>query len=180
MITSRIPAATAELLIGVPLQFRNLIYQTAAGMNPYVKFPFHEIKLIRGTRPHPPHTDRQEVRNSITLQFNGAPEGPIVAHLFNDGTIKTSREMHDENNRRAAEETRLITEENKFPALQQTAARKQAEARMMSRIYAVSDNSSLSIIQKQLEKDGAQQEYRFFLLRQADARAAVAADAREN
>ncbi|WEW58673.1 hypothetical protein PRK78_004141 [Emydomyces testavorans] len=177
MATSRIHAATAQLLIGVPLQFRNLIYQIAAGTNPHVQFPFQEVKVIRGTRPHPPNTDHQEVRNSITLQFNGAPGGPIVAHLFNDGTIKTSREMHDENNRRAAEEARLITEENKFPALQQTAARKQAETRMMSRIYAVRNDSSLSVIQKQLEKDSALQEYRLVLQSQAQARAAAAAGA---
>ncbi|EER45322.1 predicted protein [Histoplasma capsulatum var. duboisii H88] len=80
MAVSRIQSATAEVLIAVPLQFRNLIYQTAAGNNPHVQFPFQEIRLIRGTRPHPPHTDLEEVRNSITLQFNGAPEGPIVAH----------------------------------------------------------------------------------------------------
>ncbi|KAK2787078.1 hypothetical protein FQN51_003455, partial [Onygenales sp. PD_10] len=143
MATNRIPAATAELLTGVPLQFRNFIFQTAAGRNPNVQFPFREIKLIRGTHPHPPNTDRQEVRNSLTVQFNGAPGGPIVAHIFHDGTIKTSHEMHDENNRRAAEEARLIAEENKFPALQQTAARKQAETRMMSRIQAVRNDSSL-------------------------------------
>lgn len=88
--------------------------------------------------------------------------------------------MHDENNRRAAEEASLIIEENKFPTLQQTAARKQAETRMMSRINAVRDNSSLSIIQKQVEKDSAQQEYRLFLQIQGQARAAAAAGAGGN
>ncbi|KAK2809540.1 hypothetical protein FQN50_003808 [Emmonsiellopsis sp. PD_5] len=127
--------------------------------------------LYRGTLPHPPNTDRQEVRNSITIQFNGGPEGPIVAHLFNDGTIKTSMEMHAENNRRRAEDARLTAEESKFPELNQTAARMQADAKKMARIQAARVNASWGMINKQLEKDSAEQEYRVFLHEQAQERA---------
>lgn len=75
----------------------------------------HIYAVTCGTFPHPPNTDRWEVRNSITLQFNGTGNGPIVAHLFNDGTIKTSAEMHQENNERRARGERLAAEEGKFP-----------------------------------------------------------------
>ena len=128
---------------------------------------------LRGTFPHPPNTDRREVRNSITIQFNGAPRGPIVAHLFNDGTIKSSEQMHQENNQRRAEDERLTAAESNFPALQQTAARRLAERRMMARIEAARINLSWSIIRKQLEKDSAEQEYRLVLQAQAQARAAA-------
>jgi hypothetical protein len=132
------------------------------------------IILSRGTAPHPPNTDRREVRHSITLKFNGAPGGPLVAHLFNDGTIKSSEQMHQEINQMTAEDERLTAAENKFPALQQTAARRQAETRMMTRIQAARNNDSWSTMQKQLEKQGAEQEYNLVLQTQAQARATAA------
>jgi len=132
------------------------------------------IILSRGTVPHPPNTDRREVRHSITLQFNGAPGGPLVAHLFNDGTIKSSEQMHQEINGRRTEDERLTAAENEFPALQQTAARKQAETRMMTRIQSARINHSWSIMQKQLEKQSAEQEYNLVLQTQAQARATAA------
>ncbi|PGH36284.1 hypothetical protein GX50_00789 [[Emmonsia] crescens] len=117
--------------------FRNLMLLTAEGNNPHVTFSFTELKIIRSS------------------QFNGATGGPIVAHLFNDGTIKTPTAMHEENNRRKAEGT---------------TARKQAEARKMARIYTARTNASWSIIQKQLEKDSAEQEYQLFLQVQSQER----------
>ncbi|OJD10515.1 hypothetical protein AJ78_08498 [Emergomyces pasteurianus Ep9510] len=137
--TTREPMKTASPL------FRDLVPTNCRWKEPsflQITFHFTELKIIRGTLEHPPHTDLQEVRNSITVQFNGAPEGPIVAHLFNDGTIRTSVEMHQENNRRNAEDARLTAEESKFPALNQTVARKQAEARKMARIQAAKMNTS--------------------------------------
>ncbi|KLJ11664.1 hypothetical protein EMPG_09663 [Blastomyces silverae] len=174
----RIPKNTLDLLQQVPVTHRNVFMQTAEGKNPHVQFSFQEMKIIRGTHPHPPNTDIQEVRNSITVQFNGAPGGALVAHLFNDGTIKASAEMHAENNRRRAEAEQLLAEESKFSWLQQTTTRKQAHARMMARIQAARINTSWSIMQKQLEKDSAQQEYNLFIRAQAKERikAAQAAD----
>ncbi|KAL2848821.1 hypothetical protein BJY01DRAFT_246197 [Aspergillus pseudoustus] len=153
---------TRELLKSVSPRFRDLIIQIAEGKNPNIPFPFME-----GTLPHPPHTDRRELRNALTVQFNGVAGGAVVAHLFTDGTIKTSTQMHTENQRRAKEE-RLAAEESKFPELQQTVARKQAESRMMIRIQAASMNISWSIMQKQLK--APQQEYRVFLQEQAKER----------
>jgi hypothetical protein len=124
--------------------------------------------------PHPPNTDRQEVRNSITLQFNGSPEGPTVAHLFSDGSIKTSAEMHLENNQRRNEDARLTAEEKKFPSLNQTVARQQAETRKMTRIQAARSNTSWSTMQKQLEKSSAEQEFQAFLQTQAQERTRAA------
>lgn len=79
--------------------------------------------------------------------------------------------MHEENNRWRAEDARLKAEENKFPALNQTAARMQADAKKMARIQAARANASWGIINKQLEKDSAEQEYRLFLQEQAQERA---------
>ncbi|PYI02577.1 hypothetical protein BO78DRAFT_376624 [Aspergillus sclerotiicarbonarius CBS 121057] len=167
---SRMSNATAELVRSMPGPFNNLIHQIASGTNPQARFPFTEVKVIRGTFPHPPNTDRREVRNSVTVQFNGAPGGPVIAHLFNDGTIKTLEEMHQENNARQEQKARLAAEESRFPRLQQTVARQQAEAKMMSRIQAARIHPSMSIMQKQLEKQSAEEEYRQLLAEQATAR----------
>lgn len=129
--------------------------------------------LFRGTSPHPPHTDIHEVRNSITIQFNGVPGGSIVAHLFNDGTIKTSSEMHQELNQRREQDQRLAAEENKFPALGQTDNRRQAHARMEARIRALREDRRMSIMNKLLEKQNAQHEYREILRQQEQQRAAA-------
>jgi hypothetical protein len=82
--------------------------------------------------------------------------------------------MHQEINQRRAEDERLTAAENKFPALQQTAARRQAETRMMTRIQAARNNDSWSTMQKQLEKQSAEQEYNLVLQTQAQARATAA------
>jgi len=132
------------------------------------------IILSRGAAPHPPNTDRREVRHSITLQFNGAPGGPLVAHLFNDGGIKSSEQMYQEINQRRAEDKRLAAGESKFPALHQTAARRQAKTRTMTGIQAARNNNSWSTMQKQLEKQRAGQEYNLVLQTQAQARATAA------
>ncbi|PYI34356.1 hypothetical protein BP00DRAFT_433765 [Aspergillus indologenus CBS 114.80] len=174
-IPARVSNTTWTSVLGsTPRVFVEHIRRIAEGKNPNVSFDFTEVKVIRGTFPHPPHTDLQEVRNSITLQFNGAPGGPIVAHLFNDGTIKTSAEMHAENNRRREEETRLLAQESRFPELGQTAVRKEAERKMMAKIREARMDNTVSIIQKQLLKDSAQQEYNLVLQSQAQARAAAA------
>jgi hypothetical protein len=98
----------------------------------------------------------------------------MVAHLFNDGTIRSSTQMHEEINQRRAQDERLTVEENKFPQLQQTTRRRQAEARMMTRIQAARSNTSWSIVQKQLEKRSAEEEYNQVLQRQAQERATAA------
>lgn len=82
--------------------------------------------------------------------------------------------MHQENNQRRSQDETLIAEENKFPALQQTATRRQAETRMMSRIQAARSNNVWSIMQKQLEKQSAELEYQQLLQTQAQSRAAAA------
>jgi hypothetical protein len=82
--------------------------------------------------------------------------------------------MQQETNQRRAQNERLTAEENRFPTLQQTPARRQAEARMMARIQAARHNNSWSVMQKQLEKQNAELEYNVFLHRQAQARAAAA------
>ncbi|QSS57724.1 hypothetical protein I7I53_11999 [Histoplasma capsulatum var. duboisii H88] len=82
--------------------------------------------------------------------------------------------MHQENNRRRTEDARLIGEESKFPALNQTPARKEAEARKMARIQAARMNTSWSVMQKQLEKDSAEQEYNQLLQVQALERVSAA------
>jgi hypothetical protein len=56
--------------------------------------------------------------------------------------------MHQEINQRRAEDERLADAENKFPALQQTAARREVETRMMTRIQAARNSNSWSIMQK--------------------------------
>lgn len=127
-----------------------------------------------GTLPHPPNTDRREVRDSITLQFNGTASGAVVAHLFSDGTIKTSFQMHAENNARRVEDARLTAAEAQFPTLHQTAARRQAEARMLARIQTVRMNPNLDPVEKQVEKDAAEHDYRVFVQAQAQARARAA------
>lgn len=81
--------------------------------------------------------------------------------------------MYQEINQRRAQDERLIAEESSVPKLQQTAARRQAEARMMTRIMAARMSYSWSIIQKQLEKQSAEQEYYQVLHRQAQERAAA-------
>ncbi|KAM5431750.1 hypothetical protein MferCBS31731_007755 [Microsporum ferrugineum] len=171
---SKFSIATRELLTTTSALFRNLIIATAEGKNPNVTFPFAEIKLPRGTHPHPPNTDLEEVRNSVTLKFIGAPGGAIVAHLFNDGTIKTSVTMHAENNQRREEQTRLLAEESKFPSLNQTALRNEAYMRKMARIRNARMQTTWSIIQKQLEKSNAEEEYNRFLQAQAQQRAQAA------
>ena len=128
--------------------------------------------LIRGTVPHPPKSDLEEVRNSLTLQFNGAPTGIVIAHIFNDGTIKTSTQMHKEINERSARDKRLTAEENKFPQLRQTTRRIEAKDRMMARIQAARSSISWSIIQKQIEKQNATEEYNLVLQMQAEERGA--------
>ncbi|OAL34540.1 hypothetical protein AYO20_06170 [Fonsecaea nubica] len=171
---SRLSNATRDLLKNIPGPFNALISQTAEGKNPHAQFPFHEVKVIRGTVPHPPNTDRREVRNSITLQFNGTAGGPMVAHRFNDGTIRSSAQMHQDINQRRAQDERLTTEEKRFPQLQQTTRRRQVETQMMTRIQAARSNPSWSIVQKQLEKQSAEQEYNQVLQRQAQERPAPA------
>lgn len=110
--------------------------------------------------PHPANTDCQEVRNSITVQFNGAPGGAIVAHLFDDGRIKKSDEMHAENNQRRAEDERLLAEESRYPGLAQTPLRKEAFTKMMGRIQGARTSAVLSTVQKQLIKYAAEGDYR--------------------
>lgn len=104
----------------------------------------------------------------------------MVAHLFNDGTIRSSAQMHEEINRRRVEDGRLTAEENKFPQLQQTTRRRQAEARMMTRIQAARSNISWSIVEKQLEKQRAEQEYNQALQTQAQERATAVQAAGSN
>lgn len=144
------------------------------------------IVIPSGTTPHPPNTDQQEVRDSITVQFNGIPKatgdpkGGLVAHIFSDGSIKTSAQMHAENEQRKKEDLHLTTEEGKFPNLNQTVARKQAEATKMARIRGARENKLWSTIQKQLEKNSAEQEYREFLSKQAQDRITAAGAAGKN
>lgn len=123
---------------------------------------------------HPPNTDRTEVRNSLTVEFLGTPDGSYLVHLFNDGTIKTREQMHAENNQRTATERRLAAEESQFPELGQTPVRVQAQARMLARISRLRDDRTMSIMAKQVEKSNAQEEYASVLRAQAQARAAVA------
>lgn len=66
---------------------------------------------------HPPNSDRFEVRNPITVEFLGTPQGTLLVHLFQDGTIKTREEMNAENNQRVAEDQRLSAEKISFPNL---------------------------------------------------------------
>ena len=87
--------------------------------------------------------------------------------------------MHQEINQRRAEDERLTAEENKFPAFQQTAIRRQAEARMMTRIQAARNNTSWSVVEKQLEKQRSEHEYNEVLQRQAQERATAAQAATE-
>ncbi|KAL4793667.1 hypothetical protein BDV19DRAFT_390874 [Aspergillus venezuelensis] len=142
-------------------RYRGLCLEIAERKNRHVTWSFREVHIIRGTREHPPNTDRTEVRNSLTINFTGVPnvlDGEIIAHLFSDGIIKTSTQMHQETSQRRAEEARLA-----------------AEARVMGRIHAVRVNDTLSIIAKQLEKESAMQEYRLVLQKQAEERAKAAA-----
>ena len=97
-----------------------------------------------------------------------------MAHLFSDGTIKTSAEMHAENNRRREEDQRLKMEEDRFPKLGQTAARRQAMARMMARIEAARRSETMTSMANMLEKQNAEQEYNQVLRNQRHARAAAA------
>ncbi|EFE37875.1 hypothetical protein TRV_07466 [Trichophyton verrucosum HKI 0517] len=165
---------TTELFNGCSPTYKRLLTMTAEGNNPHVTFPFKGIKLPRGTKEHCPFTDLEEVRNSVTIQFLGTPYGNITAHLFNDGTIKTSTMMHQENNRRREHEARLLAEENKFPHLNQTPLRTQAYNRKMAKIRNARDNSTWSIMKKQLEKATAEEEYSRFLQEQAEQRAKAA------
>lgn len=81
--------------------------------------------------------------------------------------------MHQEVNQRRAQDERLTAEESIYPNLHQTAARRQAEARMMARIQAARNKQSWNVMQKQLEKQQAEQEYHQVLQRQAQARGAA-------
>ncbi|OAL73277.1 hypothetical protein A7D00_3052 [Trichophyton violaceum] len=123
-----------ELINACSNLFQSHIKAIVEGKNPHVTFPFKGIKLPRDTKEHCPFTDLEEVRNSVTIQFLGTPHGNITAHLFNDGTLKTSTMMHQENNRRREQEAGLLVEENKFPHLNQTPLRTQAYNRKMARI----------------------------------------------
>jgi hypothetical protein len=98
--------------------------------------------------------------------------------MFHDGTIKTKEEMYAEASARAQENARLTAEESAFPALGQTAARKQALDRMLQRIRELRDDKKKSIISKQVEKTNAESEYRAFLEMQAEARRVAAAEGR--
>lgn len=69
------------------------------------------------TIPHVPNTDRDEIRKSLTIQFNGTPSGPIIAHLFADGTIKTQADIHAQHNERRARNEELSEAEGQFPEL---------------------------------------------------------------
>ena len=62
----------------------------------------------------PSNNDRLEVRNSITLHFNGG--GPIIPHLFNNGIIKSSAQIHQERNQSRAQDEQLTAEENQIPS----------------------------------------------------------------
>ena len=86
---------------------------------------------------HPLNLDRMEIRDSITVEFVGTSSGTILVHLFNDGTIRTREQMHQESNQRAEEDRRLTAEENKFPSLNQTVARRQALATLLARVQAL-------------------------------------------
>lgn len=128
---------------------------------------------------HPPNTDRLEVRNSLTVEFLGTAHGTILVHLFNDSTIKTRNQMHAENNQRVADDQLLAAEESRFPHLSQTAARRQAQARMIARIQALRNARGMSVIAKQTEKSNAELEYSSVLEAQLQARVAAAREDNE-
>ncbi len=96
-------------------------------------------------------------------------------HVFQDGTVKTREQMISENNARAAEDSRLTDEESRFPSLAQTAARRQAYSRVLERVQVLRQDSTRSMISKEVEKSNAFLEYRAFLHAQAQARAHAAA-----
>lgn len=77
--------------------------------------------------PHVPSTDRGEIRKSVTLQFNGAPGGPIIAHLFSDGTIKTQADIHKQQEAIRVRHEELTATEARFSELSQTVVRQDAE-----------------------------------------------------
>ncbi|EFR05428.1 hypothetical protein MGYG_08440 [Nannizzia gypsea CBS 118893] len=154
--------------------FQGHIRMIMEGKNPHVPFTFKSIQVPRGTKEHCPFTDLEEVRNSITLKFLGTPYGNITAHLFNDGTIKTSTMMHEENNRRREQEAMLLAEEKKFPQLNQTPSRTEAYNRKIAKIRNARDNTTWNIMKKQLEKHSAEEEYNLFLQAQAAQRAKAA------
>ncbi|KAF2813564.1 uncharacterized protein BDZ99DRAFT_557459 [Mytilinidion resinicola] len=166
--------ASVLLLTQIPNAFRSQILEIAQGTNPHVRFSFNELKIIRGTRPHPPHTDREEVRSSITIQFNGAPGGALVAHLFSDGTITTSTRMHEIRAERLARQQQLEAEESKFPLLKQSDIRSAAHATYMATINGIR-NSNWSQMEKVMRKQDAQAIYEALLQRQAADRAREAA-----
>lgn len=109
------------------------------------------------------------------MEFLGTAQGTLLVHVFNDGTIKTREQMHAENNARAAEDSRLSTEESRFPSLAQTTARRQAHSRMLLRIQNLRNDRTRSIMAKEVEKSNAILEYRTLLQAQAHARQIAAA-----
>ncbi|KXS94722.1 hypothetical protein AC579_9203 [Pseudocercospora musae] len=115
-----------------------------------------DSSIGRGFVEHPSNTDRTEVRNSLTVELLGTPNGSYLAHLSNDGTIKTREQMHAENNQRIAVERRLATEEGQFPELGQTPVRVQAHARMLAQISRLRDDRTVSVMAKEVEKSNAE------------------------
>lgn len=85
--------------------------------------------------------------------------------------------MHADNNQRAAEEARLICEENRFSKLGHTAIRKQAYTRMFNLIQDARSDCGKSIMAKQIAKVNAQKEYDDLVRVQAEERATVTAAA---
>ncbi|KAK3072465.1 hypothetical protein LTR53_006751 [Teratosphaeriaceae sp. CCFEE 6253] len=182
-LAGRISSHTRTLLLSTPKHFTNLVAEAAAGNNPNADAVSNCELIIclelidddSGAQPHHPFTDLEEVRISITVQFNGVPGGAVIAHLFNDGTIKTREQMHAEINRRRQVDQSLTEEESNFPALGHTALRKAAEERRLARIRSVRSNHPMSIMAKQVEKSNAEEEYSSVLRELAEARAVASA-----
>ncbi|KKZ61112.1 hypothetical protein EMCG_04257 [[Emmonsia] crescens] len=82
----KISLLTRGLLKNNSVVFQGIINQIAEGKNPHGN----------GAASTKHRSTRSSQFDYRSVQWR--PWGPIVAHLFNDGTIKTSTEMHEENN----------------------------------------------------------------------------------
>ncbi|KAF2158787.1 hypothetical protein M409DRAFT_61374 [Zasmidium cellare ATCC 36951] len=117
-----------------------------------------------------PKSDPFEMRKSVSLELSGAANGSKVVHVFENGAIKSSKQLLEEETTRDGREKRLSAQENWYPHLDQTNIREKALSDMLEELEHLRAAETITLDDKEFGKYNAIMRYEEVLREQKNAR----------